>query len=93
MMHACKRILNGEVAGTGLWEAQLCTASEAQVEAQGDEVLNYIPSAPGEVLGENASRGQRIEEEDGEADAAEEEETDENAAEHRRPEKRSPTRS
>ena len=84
MMHECKRILNGEVAGTGLWDLQLGTASEAQVEAQGDEVLRYIPSAPGEVLGENVSGGQRSEEEDGEADASKEEEADESAAEHRR---------
>ena len=27
MMHECKRILNNEVAGTGLWEAQLSTAN------------------------------------------------------------------
>ena len=54
-------ILNGEVAGTGLWEAQLGTASEVQGEAQCDEVLNYIPSAPGEVLGGNASGGQEEE--------------------------------
>ena len=40
MMHECKRILNGEVAGTGLWEAQVGTASEAQGEAQGEEVPN-----------------------------------------------------
>ena len=70
MMHECKRILNGEVAGTGLWEAQLGTASEAQVEAQCDEVLNYIPSAPGEEDGEADAAEE-------EADAAEEEDADE----------------
>ena len=65
MVHECKRILNGEVAGTGLWEAHMGTASEAQGEAQGEEVLRFIASAPGEVLGENASEGERSEEEDG----------------------------
>ena len=44
MMHECKRILNGEVAGTGLWEAQLGTASEAQ----GEDVLR-VRAAEGDV--------------------------------------------
>ena len=50
MMHECKRILNGEVAGTGLWEAQVGTASEAQGEAQGEEVIRFITFVPGESL-------------------------------------------
>ena len=51
MMHECKRILNGEVAGTGLWEAELGTSSEAQ----GEEVLR-VGAAGGDVLGDQSEQ-------------------------------------
>ena len=62
MMHECKRILNGEVAGTGLWEAEVGTASEAQA-ADVLRVRAGEEDAPGDLTEQDSQ--------DDSADAAE----------------------
>ena len=89
MMHECKRILNGEVGGAGLWEVQLGTTAESAggdcLQVQGgehetseDEIL--AEGEDGAADGDDAAEGEAGEDEDEEENIAEREE--ESATEH-----------
>ena len=58
MMHECKRILNGDVAGAGLWEADLSTSAVGE----GSDALRVVM---GPAVGDaNADEGAEASEED-----------------------------
>ena len=87
MMHECKRILNGEVGGAGLWEVQLGTTSETPVgdcvqvqEAEHETSEDEEAAADGDDPAESDAAEEHDEEENIEdkEHAAEEQDDEEN---------------
>ena len=88
-MHECKRILNGEVGGAGLWEVQLGTTPEhaggdcLHVQGAEPETLeneSFAQAADAAADGNDPAEGEAAEDEDEEENVAERKE--EGATEH-----------